>query len=352
MSVFQRADGRWVVKRKDSTGKTVQKTFKEEQDARKYEDELYIDSREGSRLTVFEAVTLYLKDHDWLSASVKRQYSWMVSGSVTKKGKRVVGCAECIADKFVDELSRRDLNDVRDSLRARNVCNGTINNYTGMLHAVFGYALNEGLITANPWEGISHLRHRRKHRDGKIEDFRKLYAILPDFMQWWCRTAMALCLRPGITELFSLQWSAFDFQHGSVTVHMGKVGRDKVVFPIKEYMDEARARFEADGDGRDGFVCRNKYGRRVRTYRSSWFLYCAKAGVKLPPYAMRHITATLMLAAGADVAAVAANLGHSSPAITLNVYAHALPSAQREACTKMGAAWCENEEKSPIKSIG
>lgn len=352
MSVFQRSDGRWVVKYKDSTGKRIQKTFKEENDARSFEDELYVDSREGSRLTVFEAVTLYLKDHDWLSDGTKRMYSWSVAGAVGKNGTRSIGCAECIADKFVDELTRRDFNDVRDNLRARGSCNGTINNYIGMLHASFRYAASEGLIPADPWQSFSPLRHRKKHRDGSLEDFQKLYAILPDWMQWWCRTAMALCLRPGNVELFDLQWKAFDWHHGAVTVYMGKVGRPKTVYPIEEYMDEARARFNADEDGREGFVCRNRYGRQVKNYKATWRRYCKRAGVRIPPYAMRHIAATQMLAAGADVAAVAANLGHSNPAVTLRVYAHALPSAQRNASRKMGAAWCENGEKSSIKSIG
>jgi len=40
---------------------------------------------------------------------------------------------------------------------------------------------------------------------------------------------------------------------------------------------------------------------------------------------LRHFAATSMLAAGNDVASVSAILGHSSPAITLGVYSHAVP---------------------------
>ena len=351
MSVFQRADGRWVVKYKDSTGKRIQKSFKEEDDARRFEDELYVDSREGSRLTVFEAVTLYLKDHDYLCKIAQRQFSWLVAGSTTRNG-RVVGPAECIADKFVDELTRRDYNEVRDNCRSRGVSNNTINIYTSKLQTAFRYCASEGLVPADPWQSFSKLRVTPRHLDGTLEDFQKVYAVLPAWMQWWCRTAMALCLRPGRVELFGLRWKAFDWTHGSVTVHMGKVGRDKTVYPIKEYMDEARARFEQDGQDRDGFVCRNSHGGKVTEYACIWRRYCKKAGVRIPPYAMRHITATQMLAAGADVAAVAANLGHSNPAVTLRVYAHSLPRAQRDACTKMGAVWCKNQEKDSIKSIG
>ena len=42
-----------------------------------------------------------------------------------------------------------------------------------------------------------------------------------------------------------------------------------------------------------------------------------------------------MLGAGIDVATTAAILGHSSPAVTLRVYSHSIPSRQREAAAKL-----------------
>jgi integrase len=46
---------------------------------------------------------------------------------------------------------------------------------------------------------------------------------------------------------------------------------------------------------------------------------------------LRHAAASALLGAGQDVATVAGILGHSSPAVTLRVYSHALPSRMREA---------------------
>ena len=43
----------------------------------------------------------------------------------------------------------------------------------------------------------------------------------------------------------------------------------------------------------------------------------------------------MQLAAGTDVATVAAMLGHSNPGVTMRVYAHALPSATRKAAEKV-----------------
>ena len=60
---------------------------------------------------------------------------------------------------------------------------------------------------------------------------------------------------------------------------------------------------------------------------------------------LRHSFATTAIAEGADVASVAAVLGHSNVAMTLNVYADADPEAKRAAMDRVSAATdCEPPE--------
>lgn len=54
-------------------------------------------------------------------------------------------------------------------------------------------------------------------------------------------------------------------------------------------------------------------------------------------HGLRHTCATLLLGAGVPVHEVAARLGHSEASMTLNIYAHALPSQQKAAAAKLGA---------------
>jgi integrase len=54
-------------------------------------------------------------------------------------------------------------------------------------------------------------------------------------------------------------------------------------------------------------------------------------------HGLRHTAATLMLKEGIPIKVVAERLGHKKVTITLDIYAHALPSMQREAATKLGA---------------
>jgi integrase len=62
-----------------------------------------------------------------------------------------------------------------------------------------------------------------------------------------------------------------------------------------------------------------------------------KVGVKIRFHDLRHFSATRLIGAGVDVRTVAGRLGHTYPAVTLRVYAHALEEQDREAAAILGA---------------
>ena len=60
-----------------------------------------------------------------------------------------------------------------------------------------------------------------------------------------------------------------------------------------------------------------------RVYRNYYYKELEKLGLpKLNPHCMRHTFATQMLHSGVDPATIASILGHSSPAVTLEIYSH------------------------------
>ena len=66
---------------------------------------------------------------------------------------------------------------------------------------------------------------------------------------------------------------------------------------------------------------------------SKWFSRFIKS-TDLPPihlHSLRHTNASLLIAAGAPVTAVANRLGHSSTATTTKTYSHAIQSANEAA---------------------
>ena len=349
MSISRRKDGRWCVKYKIDTPtgqKWTQKTFPKdkEAEARAFELEAKYDEPENTRPTLLECVLAYVKEVPHCDFT-SRQYENLVCGYDRKDGVHTVGPAEFLADKFADSLDKRDLLAFRDTFRARGVAEATVALGEQRLKAALRWCADEGLIPEHPWAKHRGARVQHKSRQGSLEDLQKVYACLPEWMQWASRTAMALCVRPGITELFSLRWRVFDWKAGTATVYMGKVKSSKTVYVPGAYLAEARERFESSGCNQEGLVCPGRRGQAIRpsTYDSAWRTACGKAGISIPMYAIRHISATEMLANGVDLAAVAAQLGHRNLTTTGQYYAHALARAQREAakalpsCTTFGA---------------
>lgn len=322
MSVSQRKDGRWCVKYRTDAG-WKQRTFPaaKEADAREFDAQCAYDERENERMTLVEAVLAYLKNvpHCRMTAATYRYVITQLAGH--------------LQNRFVDTLTRRDLESVRENCRAMGCKPSSTNVYVAKLKASLNWCAEQDLISENPWGKYRQIPAKNEHRTGRLSDFLKVYAQLPEWMRWACRTAMALCLRPGISELFRLKWAAFDWSLGAVHVLMPKVDATKTVYCSAAYLTEARERFEADGMDNDKFVCRNRRGRTVcqTSYREAWNKACQTVGVKMPPYAMRHIAASEMLAGGADLAAVSAQLGHRSIQTTASIYTHVVAGAQQRA---------------------
>ena len=339
MSIARRSDGRIIVKYKDARGRWQQRSFRDEAEARRFDGEAAFDEVENERPTLLDCVLAFL-DSTTHSARVLQQYRFLLMGFDRKDGKHTEGPAEFLASRYADTLTFRDLHAVRDNCRARNLSNTTINMNVAKIKAALNWSASHDMIATNPWAKYDQLEARHKSHMGKLEDFQKIYAVLPAWMQWACRTCLALCLRPGLSELFALQWQAFNWRSRAVTVYMGKTDSTKTVYPPEEYLSEAWAKYCEDGRDGEKIVCRNRRDGQVTVgqYQQAWIHACKKTGVTMAMYAIRHIAASQMLEAGADLAAVAAQLGHANASTTGRYYLHALPRAQRAAGNTL--SWC------------
>jgi integrase len=69
-------------------------------------------------------------------------------------------------------------------------------------------------------------------------------------------------------------------------------------------------------------------------------------------HALRHYYASVLLAGGVDIRALSEYLGHHDPAITLRIYAHLMPSAERRALRAIEAALAEDHGPSTAQEGG
>lgn len=89
-----------------------------------------------------------------------------------------------------------------------------------------------------------------------------------------------------------------------------------------------------------GYVFTNENGAPLHPDRVTVLFTRHRKTLGLPRvrfHDMRHTSASLMLAAGVHPKIVSERLGHSSIAITLDLYSHVLPGLQAEAAERIGA---------------
>ncbi|MDE5878665.1 MAG: tyrosine-type recombinase/integrase, partial [Desulfovibrio sp.] len=307
---------------RDEDGREKRRYFKTEQQARAFEAErLQARTQEEERLTLGELTMLYFKSRPDFHIETKRKIVHFLAGH-DRGGKHHTGAGEFLRDKYAESLNRHDLERMREGLRAGGAGNNTLNKYQAYIRAILAWGVDQDLIHLNPWRDYKRLKVVRPVIGASVDDLRRLYPELPAYLQWAVKTAFFLALRPGQVELFGLTWDAFNWRRGVVIIRQGKSGKLKTVVPHPSYMQEARERYDEDMAAGIPLVCHRGDGRRVLNFRTAWTLACKRAGVTLRPYDIRHIAATEMLARGADLAAVAAQLGHSNVATTGGTYAH------------------------------
>ncbi|HEY3376328.1 MAG TPA: site-specific integrase [Armatimonadota bacterium] len=91
----------------------------------------------------------------------------------------------------------------------------------------------------------------------------------------------------------------------------------------------------------DDWICGEEDGQHVNPHHLT--IYFARLmrelGLKLTLHGLRHTHASALLAAGIPVKVISERLGHASVTLTQDIYAHVLPTMQREAAEKMEAIW-------------
>lgn len=322
MSISQRSDGRYIVKYKDGT-KWKQKSFRAREDAEAFERSIQYDEPENTRLTVSESILLFLKNTR--HCRIQQQYFALV---LSRMG-------DWLATKYVDTLDRRDLMTFRTILRDEyRLTPSSINTHVNKLLAAWRWCASEDFLQAVPWERYRPLPEEpHGHNCADFTDFMKVYNACNPPLQWFIRTCLALCLRPG-KEASGLRWKDVDLTHSRAHVWMPKVSRWKDVIAPAWWTDEARQR--AEGKKPEDRVCLNCFGRPFVTPSMTWERIAWRTlGRPIPLYTVRHMAASLMLEAGADPAAVAAQLGHASVATTASFYTHAVAGAQERAAGKI-----------------
>lgn len=261
--------------------------------------------------------------------------------------------AAALTPKHVDDLNA-SLTHL--SARSRQLAVGT-------LKGACQWGSVNGLLARNPLAGVR--RPRVDHKPVAPWTVDEARAFLDATSDDRLHFAWSLLLTRGLRrgELCGLQWQHVDLDAGSLRIVRTRVVVDgKAVdsapktsagvrpIPLDPHLvrllkahkarqaAEKLAAGEAYEDG--GWLVADELGRPFHPDTISDWLddAIAAAGLRrIRLHDTRHTAASLMLADGVPVKVVAEILGHSSPTITLSIYAHVLPGMAEEAGAALSA---------------
>ena len=363
-SIRQRSDGRWEARYTTPDGRQHSVYAKTEKEVTaKLRGELHnLDSgiwSAPSRMTVEEWMQVWLTDYQTHTApSTQKTYSDTVRIYVLP----VIGALHM--SKVLPMHIRRVIATMQDKGRSPTY----IRQCRAIMSVAFGAAVSAGVIKSNPVKDIKTPRIPQKQLN--IVDREMIPAFIEAAREVPNGLALIFDLLTGLRagELRGLKWDDIDFTSGEMAVkrQLQRVTDGNNFTPPKDgstrtiqlppeaiaILREQR-RHQAEqtlaagprwpsNEIVNGLVFRTATGNPLNS--TSLFESVRAVGQKLGlpqlhPHDLRHSYAVAALRSGVDVKTVQHNLGHSSAAMTLDVYAAYTTDAGKVGAEKLSEYW-------------
>jgi integrase len=299
----------------------------------------------------------------WLETAVKpkvRPKTWMGYRSLLHNHIRPALGARPLARIKPLEVQQAFQDMIDRGLSARTI------EYTRMvLRQAFKQAIQWRLLTFNPCDGVQIPRRQRREMQALSPEQARRFLVVARGTRYGMLFELAITtgLRP--SEYLALKWEDIDFERGTLSVvrsldampgggyrleetktrNSRRVVKllPSVLRALLEHRQAQQRLREEAGErwNEQGFVFTNAEGGPLDGHNlSSRHLRRILKEAGLPQirlYDLRHTAATLALSAGVPVKVVSEMLGHSSVALTLDVYSHVLPHMQEDAARRMAA---------------
>ncbi len=318
MSVHKKKDGRWYVSYRDEYGKQHVKYFGRGRLAKKkaesYDLELKARRKLGERperpsqIYLDHLAQRYIEDVMARGRSEKylRDLANLLNNHILP----------ILSHKPVDELTYEDMLEVARYYQHCSVA--TRNRYFTYLRAIFNWGVRYGITRNNPLAQWKKAKEPRRKVMLTVDDLKKIMKYASDHLRWAIEVEWNLGTRPGPSELLSIKWEHVDFDRGVVWIYATKTKEWRDV-PISDHFRQRL--LERKKTAKSEYLIEYK-GKPIKKFRRSFKTACRRAGITYPcrMYDIRHLFASVMLAGGADLAAVSKLLGHSSTQMTANVY--------------------------------
>ena len=261
-----------------------------------------------------------------LKASTKVSYAtaWRLRIEPRFGATRVRRIKRSSVDEWVSEMIEEGL--------SRSIITESL----GVLKRVLDRAVRDDVIAVNPCSDRGVKLPRKQQIDRPVLSPAEVERIASECRHHRDQVLIRFLVYSGarISEAFALQWSAVDLERRIVTIKEGATSNTGklIVGPTKTYASRkisipARLSTQLStykGDGGSGIVFPNAKGGYLiySNWRSNvWDPAIQAAGIKALPHDLRATCASLLIDAGASPKDVQQHLGHSSIAVTMDIYA-------------------------------
>jgi integrase len=365
-SIFRRKDGTWsaelsyrdddgTLKRRTVYGKTQAEVRAKFRDARE---------RIESGAPVKDAsMTVAAWLEDWitksLAASDRKQATKDLYATLAR-----THLAPTVGTIPLGRLRPSDVEELIVTKRDAGLSGSTIRTIYTVLRSALDIAARDGLIRSNPAAAVRRPGVERKDAPHLTAEQAQalLEAIKGDRLECLFRVMLATGLRRG--EALALHWSDVDLDAGLLRVRWTlsrtsqgvqldepKTDKSRRTVPLpRSAIETLRAhwtrqleeqRTAAGAWQEHGLVFTTEIGTPLepRNVLRRFEVLAARAGLRgVTLHTLRHSAASFLLAAGTHTKVVQEHLGHSSYAITADIYSHVGPAQQREAADRLDQA--------------
>jgi len=359
-SVYKRKDGRWCAtittdhgRRKHFLGKTREQVSHKLTAALKARDD-------GLRI-IDEHQTVAQFLNTWLVDKVRPSARPATSRGYESKIR--VHIVPAIGGVKVARLTPQRLQLLFNEKLASGLSPRTIHHLRAILRAALADAVKWGLATRNAADLVDPPRvpHEEVRALSPAEAQSMLFAVEGDRLEALYSVALALGLRQG--EALGLRWEDIDLDGGTLRVSQSLQRIDKAFQFVEPKTSRSRRTLALPSIAsaalrahrtkqlqerlaagpmweEHGLVFARANGKPLHgsNVTREFQRMLERAGLRrLRFHDMRHACASLLIAQGVHPRVVMEVLGHSQIGITMNLYSHVLPEAQRQAAAQMDA---------------
>ncbi len=244
---------------------------------------------------------------------------------------------------------------VEDWLKKLNLAPKSKSHLKNLMRVLFNAAMRWELIPYqhNPMSLVRVKDGSKRQREPKalsVDEFRKVLESIPEPFGTMCIVAMCLGLR--VSEILGLKWKDIDWEGLRLAVRQayvyGQEGELKTQasqrwMPLDrlpaEKLREHKKKFASFGNSETWVFANPETGRPYWPGRiqENWLVPAAqKAGLgRIGWHTFRHSHSTLLHALGVDLKVQQELLRHADIRTTMNIYTQAVPTALREANSKV-----------------